>query len=159
MNLDVLIFENGDGGDVNLLGNDIEMTDSIFDMVYMAMFGGNPEAVTTGNEIASEQRNDFWGNALLLPNDPEKQFNSITEKTLNEVALDSSGRVKIEDAIKIDLNFMFILAQIEVDVSIVSDNRTQMDITLQEPGNLTNKSFQFIWDGTRNELIEQRILK
>lgn len=156
--LDVLLFESGDGGDVNLLGNDIEMTDSIFNMVYMALFGGNPEAVTTGNEVETEERLDFWGNALLLPNDPEKQFNSFTERTLNEVALDSFGRVKIEDAIKADLQFMSNLAKIEQDVSIDSDNRAIMEIILTEPDNITVKTFQFIWDGTRQELIEKRIL-
>jgi hypothetical protein len=156
--IDLLLFESGDGGDVNLLGNDIEMTNSIFNMVYMALFGGNPEAVTTGNEVEGEERNDFWGNALLLPNDQEKQLNSFTENVLNTVALDSAGRVKIEDAAKDDLQFMSILAEITIDVSIVMNNRVEIEILLIEPGNLTEKKFQFIWDGTRQELIEKRIL-
>jgi len=81
---DLMVFESGVGGDVRLLGNDIEMTDSIFNMVYLALFGGNPAASTTGSEIESEQRSDFWGNGLLLPNDTELQFNSTTENTFRK---------------------------------------------------------------------------
>jgi len=156
---DLMIFESGVGGDVRLLGNDIEMTDSIFNMVYLALFGGNPDASTTGSEIESEQRSDFWGNGLLLPNDTELQFNSTTENTLNNVSLDSSGRIEIEEAVKKDLEFMSALARVGVDVSIVSDDRVQIDILLTEPGNLTEKTFQFIWDATKQELIEEITLK
>lgn len=156
---DLMVFESGTGGDVRLLGNDIEMTDSIFNMVYMALFGGNPEAVTTGSELESEQRGDFWGNGLLLPNDKESQFNSITEKTLDNTALDSAGRIEIEESVKTDLEFMSSLARVDVDVSIVEDDRVQIDVLLTEPDNLTEKSFQFIWDATRKELIEEITLK
>jgi hypothetical protein len=95
----------------------------------------------------------------LLSNDIEFQFNSTTEKTLDITALDSGGRIEIEEAVKKDLEFMSSLAKVGVDVSIISDNRVQIDVILTEPDNLTEKNFQFIWDATKSELIEEIILK
>ncbi len=77
---DISIYETGSGGDLELLGNDIASTSGLFNMVYMAWFGGNPEASTTGNELESELRDDWFGNALLFENEKEVQFNSILEK-------------------------------------------------------------------------------
>jgi len=70
-----------------------------------------------------------------------------------------SGRIEIEEAVKKDLEFMSALARVGVDVSIISDDRVQIDILLTEPNNLTEKTFQFIWDATKQELIEEITLK
>ena len=41
---DLLIYETGQGGDANLLpSGDFEITDGLFTMVYIALFGGNPQ--------------------------------------------------------------------------------------------------------------------
>ena len=156
--IDITIYETGSGGDANLLGSDLEQTDSFFNMVYLAFFGGNVEASTTGNEVESEQRFDWWGNSILLENDKELQFNSETERTLNNVAINSEGRSLIEESAKADLNFMNNFANIEVLVKLENANKVSIYVNLTELSNQENKNFQFIWDASKSELIESIIL-
>lgn len=155
---DLAIHESGNGGNVNLLNNDFELTDGLFNMVYLAWFGGNPGFVTTGNEIETEQRFDWWGNSLFFPNDPDLQFNSTLEHVLDTTPLNSQGRILIENSAKTDLQFMSKFAEVEVEVSIISDDKVSILAKLTEPDNLQEKEFQFIWDSTKNELIESRTL-
>lgn len=155
---DLSLYENGNGGDIVLLGNDIEMTDSFFNMVYMALFGGNPNFPTTGNETKDEQRFDWYGNTVFLQNDKEFQFNSTLENTLNKVALNSEGRILIEESAKNDLQFLTTFAIVDVEVSILADDKCSIYVTLTEPSNLDAKKYQFIWDSTKNEVINSEIL-
>ena len=156
--IDITIYETGSGGDANLVGIDLEQTDSYFNMVYLAFFGGNVEASTTGNEVESEQRFDWWGNSILSENDKELQFNSETERTLNNVAINSEGRSLIEESAKADLNFMNNFANIEVLVTLENANKVSIYVNLTELSNQENKNFQFIWDASTSELIESIIL-
>jgi len=151
---DLALYETGDGGDAVLLSNDVELTSAIFNMVYLAFFGGNPGAPTTGNENEGELRADWWGNALLFNNDESIQFNSSLEHALDTTALTSAGRVAIEEAAKKDLEFISELANVEVSVVIDSDNKVSIFVTLIEPSNLEEKSYQIIWDATKKEVIE-----
>lgn len=154
---DLTIYETGSGGDFYLNGNDISTTDAgLFEMVYMAFFGGNPQANTTGNEIISELRDDWFGNALLLDNNKDIQFNSNVERALRNTALSSAGRIEIENAAKSDLDFLSEVANIDVDVSILSDDKISIFVSLTEPDNLQKKDFQLIWDGVRNEIIIEK---
>lgn len=153
---DLSIYETGSGGDLEIKGNDIASSSGIFSMVYMAFFGGNPQANTTGNELDSELRGDWWGNALLFQDEPEIQFNSNLERALNETPLTSSGRIIIEQAAKKDLEFMKEFANISVSVSVISDDRVSIDVKIQEPENIQEKNFQFIWDNLESEIIIQK---
>jgi hypothetical protein len=155
---DLVVYESGNGGDLQLLGNDLATTDSFFNMPYLGWFGGNPGFVTTGNEIESEQRFDWWGNELLFPNQEEIQFNSFLEDILNNTAVDSSGRNTIRNFATRDLNFLGTFATVTVDVVILDDNKVSILAKMGEPDNLDVKTFQFIWDATKKELIEEKIL-
>ena len=64
---DLLIHSTGNGGDANLVSpldsvitNDFELTEGLFNMVFLAMFGGNPRNVTSENFDEGEQRYDWW---------------------------------------------------------------------------------------------------
>jgi hypothetical protein len=76
----VLIEQNGNGGDLILQGNDLAVCTGYENIPYLSMCGGS----------------DWWGNEFL---DPAQQFNSLTEKTLRQYALNSAGRVAIEQAV------------------------------------------------------------
>jgi len=151
---DLVIYETGNGGDVVLKGNDFDLTEGLTNMPYLGWFGGNPGASTIGNEIDTEQRLDWWGNSLIFNNNKNIQFNSLLEDALNNTALDSEGRIIIEEIAKQDLKFLNTFAEVEVDASILSDNRISINVKLTEPDNLQEKEFQFIWDETKKELIE-----
>jgi len=150
---DLRMIETGDGGDVVLLGNDLEVIGGLQNMPYIAMFGGNI-AESTKEFNADEQRGDFWGNTLLMLQSPEIQYNSDTERLLNEIALNSAGRLLLEQTIKSDLNFMTEFSTIEVSASIVSTDRVEINIKIQEPGNIESNEFTYIWDSTKLELID-----
>ena len=156
--IDLTIYESGNGGELQLLKNDLAQTDSFFNMVYLALFGGNVEASTTGNEIETELRLDWWGNALLFADNAELQFNSDTERTLNNITINSEGRNTIESAVKKDLLFLSNFAACDVIVSLETVDRVSIYVTLQEPDNIEEKNYQFIWDASKSELIESIIL-
>lgn len=144
--MDVKVIETGNGGDLTKNGNDLAMVFSFENMVYLALFGGNKEAVTPQKRISSEQAFDYWANNLLFPEDTGLQFNSITEKTLETTALTSVGRLTIEDAVKADLEFMAAFAEVSVSSQIVSSDRIDISVKVNEPGNLTERRFIYIWE-------------
>lgn len=146
MSYDVAILETGNGGDTLKTGRDLTVVFGFENMVYLALFGGNPGFITKGKKIESEQAFDYWGNFLFEPNEEGRQFNSLTEQRLMEVALNSSGRASIEEAVKKDLKFMKEFANVEVAVSILSDDKLRIDIKVIRPDNLQEKRFIYIWD-------------
>lgn len=153
--MDLLLHETGNGGDLSLNGNDVAVSDGFTNMPYIGWFGGNPLGSTTGNEIPNEQRLDWWGNSLLFPNNKNIQVNSALENALNTIPLNSEGRNLIEQAAKEDMKFFSNFAQTSVSVSILSDDKVQIDLKVNEPSNLQSKDFQYIWDATRQEIITQ----
>ena len=72
---------------------------------------------------------------------------------MNDQALTSAGRVKIEEAVKKDLEFMTDFAQVGVAVTLEDVSRIKISITLLEKDNLTEKEFIYIWDSTKQELV------
>ena len=151
---DLALHETGNGGDIQLKGNDLVITGSIFNQVYMGLFGGNPSASTTGEELDTEQRLDWWANGLLFEDQPEIQQNSTLERTLKEVALNSSGRLKIEEAVKSNLEFLNEVADITVKTTVTDIDRIEITIFAKEPENIQEQAFIFIWDATKEEIIE-----
>ncbi|MFA6057284.1 MAG: hypothetical protein WC756_03730 [Taibaiella sp.] len=116
--MDVFVTELAGYGDLQKKGDDLVMALSYESLPFLALFGGTE---------------DWWGNALL-PNQDEK-FNSITEQTMREVALNSAGRIKIEAAIKSDLEFLkrnVPGVQITVNTFIVSPDRLDIKIIIDQ---------------------------
>lgn len=155
---DIALHETGSGGDAQLVGNDIDTTGGIFNQIYMALFGGNPNASTTGEELATEQKFDWWGNNLIAQDKPTVQQNSTLERVLSEVALNSSGRFKIIEAVKTDLAFLKEVAEISVDAIILDTDKVEIRILAQEPENIQEQQFIFIWDATKEEIIEFSVI-
>lgn len=152
--MDLALYETGNGGDIQFKGRDFVAFYGWENMVYLALFGGNVGFPTTGRKLDNEQDFSYWGNNLLWPNDQSKQFNSLTEKRLQDVALNSAGRVLIEQDVISDLSFMSSFAEVSVSVSIISDDKVKIEILVKQPDNLEDKAFVFIWDSTKMELID-----
>lgn len=145
--MDLALIETGNGGDIVFRNKDLAMVFGFENMPYMALFGGNPNYPTTPLKD-SEQAFDWWGNRLLFPNDESKQFNSLTEQKLKTVALNSSGRIQIEESVKQDLKFMSDFANLKVSVSIISDDKVLIELQIVRPDNLQKTTFIYIWDKT-----------
>lgn len=149
--MDVAIVETNNGGDFVKRARDLATIEGFQNMPYLALFGGNTKASTPSKRLSNEQAFDFWGNTLEK-NNPDVQFNSNTERVLNEVHLSSSSRLTIAQAIKDDLKFMAPFAKAKVAVSIISDDKAVLGVRLLQPDNIQEKDFIFIWDATRKEL-------
>jgi len=155
---DILLFESGDGGEMLISSNDLCLTETILQQAYLAMFGGNLEANTTGNELESQERADYWANALLWSDFPSKQFNSNTERTLQTVALNSSGRLEIISAVESDLEYLNLVVNFSVEVSILSTSKVEIKILLSRKQNLEDKILVLVFDNAKNEIITQKII-
>lgn len=150
---DLSLFENFDGGELVLIGNDLELTESLFNQVYLALFGGNVEQVTGDIDDQVLQRFDFWGNVLFHPDQAQFQFNSRTERALNEIAINSEGIQRLEQIIAQDLDFLTELAELEVNVIAERIDRVRINVLLRQPEGLQEQRFTFLWEGTREEDI------
>lgn len=151
--MDIEVLETGNGGDILRKGKDLSMVFSFENMPYLALFGGNVEAVT-GTRVAGEQAFDYWGNTFLETE--SLQFNSITEKTLMEIPLNSSGRLIVEEAIKTDLRFMEPFADVTVSTEIIGVDHLRIAINVIKPDNLEEKKYIYIWEAGQLTILDQQ---
>ena len=154
--MDLRLKETGGGGDLIVRNNDLITTDGIFNQPYMALFGGNVEQSTPIEPPEDEEQLDWWGNRLLLPNENDQQFNSETERLLNNIQLNSEGRTRIEQAVLSDLKYMRSFAELTVRVSIATVDTVEIYIHMQEPENKQGVEFIYLWDATKNEIINPK---
>lgn len=146
--MDLRLIETGNGGDLIRIINDLNVINGLSNYPYIALFGGNVAQSTPQFREVGEESFDWFGNVFL---DKTIQFNSATERTLNEVALNSSGRVQIEDAIKEDLEFFRKFGDIKVSTSIVATDKLKINISLKKFDELQEQIFEYIWDSTIQE--------
>ncbi len=158
--MDLEIRESGNGGDLRLNGNDLATTDGLFNMPYLGLFGGNVEQETLPDtaSVPGVLNLDWWGNNLLLQDQPEIQFNSEFERGLNQIALTTSGRAELESIVGRDLEFLRQLSDLEFSISLTGNDKLELDISFTEPEDLQEQNFKFLWDGTRlQQIINQTI--
>lgn len=117
---------DGNGGDLQQLGNDLAVVYGQENQVYLALFGGNVDG-NTSTTIGS----GWWGNKLLYGNDTSKQFNSSTERMLNTTALNSGGLVKIQNSVKADL--AYLKATVDVSVTMPAVNTVKIEVRVIYP--------------------------
>ncbi len=135
---DIRIFEEGSGGDFNIVDNDIEITNSLRNQVYLAFFGGNIK------DDVGEQNNDYWANSFF---NNEQKYVSNFERTILSVPLNSSGLQKIKSAADQDLKYLKQYAEIKIDISIESKDLLYLYIEIKAPNNISEK-IRLIWNNT-----------
>jgi len=150
------IYEDGNGGQLLLQNNDIAQTESLSTLAYLLMFGGNVEGLTKKENNVGELSLDWWGNNKNT--NSSTWINSETEKTLRGIALSSGSRSIITDSVKKDITSLEEYGEVEVEVTLPRLNRVQITITIKEPGAKKSKRLILIWDATKSEIIEQRII-
>lgn len=130
MSFDLKLIETGNGGDFVNLGNDLQVIDTIYTMVYLSLFGGNVEESTVEGFV-KPQSFDYWANKLMFGDDPSLQFNSETERTLNNTPLNTAAIDKITNAVITDLNYLKKLFKITVRVSLPYINQVKIEIIFE----------------------------
>jgi len=155
---DILLFENGDGGQLYLSKDDIQLTEVLYNQFYLALFGGNYEAVTTGNEIEGELRSDYWANSLIWPTSKNQQLNSTTERVLDSVVLNSAGRLAIEQSVKNDLAYLKNVINFTENVYFDGTNNVVIEIKFSEKTNQQERVLQLVYDNAKKELIINKVI-
>ena len=155
---DISLVETGSGGDFSILNNDLMMGESLYQQIYLALFGGNIEASTKQSYLETEERFDYWGNSLIWKDVKTKQFNSETERTLGNIALNSSGRLSILQAVNNDLDYLKGVVDFTVEVGIDSVSRISITVNFKEKTNQQDKVLQMVWNNSKNEVIITKII-
>lgn len=153
---DVALFETGNGGDFSIVNNDLLMGETMYQQIYLALFGGNVQASTKPSYLASEDRYDYWGNQLVWKETKTKQFNSETERTIQTTTLNSSGRLAIVRAIEKDLEYLRSVVNLSVEVEIISSNKIRITVSFSGKSNQQNKTLQLVFDNSKNEVIIEK---
>ena len=158
MTKDINLHESGSGGEISIINNDLVLGEALFQQVYLALFGGNLEASTRGDELITEIRQDWWGNSVFFGENPNKQFNSLTEKALNEVVLNSSGRLTIINAINEDLDYLRSVVNFTIDVIFSDYNTIKIMIKFEQTQTNNDTVLELVWNNAKNELIINRTI-
>ena len=111
--IDALLIEQGSGGNLVIRNNDLVTVSGYENMPYIGQFGGDT----------------FWADGLLLVDD--QMHTCQTEKVMNSVPLNSSGRVSISNAVEEDLAFLADAVPgtaTTVSVAIAAKNRIDSNV-------------------------------
>lgn len=148
--MDLKTIETGSGGDLVFENGDIQLISETYNQPYLSHFGGNVENSTTDEFSNEDEHGDFWANQLLLSDTPNEQLNSKFQKSLNEIELSSSGRIKLERVALSDLEYLEGFSDVESTVTIQSVDKIRLEDTLNKG---TNDSFSYIWNESKDEVI------
>jgi phage gp46-like protein len=152
--IDVLIHESGDGGELQLRNEDLQISQALTNQIYLTLYGGNIEENTSDDLEEKERRQDFWGNYYL---EEEEQFNSNFERELKNQPLTANGLSRLEDAASQDLQFLSDYADIDVSASIPKPYKLELTVTLTQPDSESVK-VKFVWDSQRKEFYQEKII-
>jgi len=155
---DINLHESGSGGEMSIVSNDLLMGEVLFQQVYLALFGGNVEANTLGNELVSEERFDYWANPLFFAENQSKQFNSNTERELQKVVLNTAGRLKIIQVVNEDLSYLNILLNYNVDVQFIGVNNIRIIVNFTQKGFQESRVLQMVYNNAKGELIIEKTI-
>jgi len=148
--IDLSIYESGDGGELILKRDDIELTAALYNQVYLALFGGNVEQETKPGNVYLEERFDWWGNVFF---NTENQFNSQFERELRHTVITGAGLQSLEAIATNDLKFLRRYADIEVSVEMIDYNKIEINITLSQP-NKNEILIKYVWDIAKKIVID-----
>jgi len=155
---DIALFESGSGGDFSIVNNDLLMGETLFQQIYLALFGGNIQASTKASYLETEDRYDYWANSLIWKDVKTKQFNSETERTILTSTLNSSGRLSIIQAVYQDLDYLNAVVTFSVNVEILDTNRIRIIVNLSGKTNQQDKLLQLVYDNAKKEIIIEKII-
>lgn len=129
--MDVLLQDNGDGAEVVLLGGDLKGDGTLYNAVYLSLFGGD----NFSNALEEYQTDGEFEEALNLP---------ITTPNLKTV----------ENKANKSLKWMLdegVADSVETFAYGNAENKIEVEITIQEPtGN--NQSFAVVWENQKKIL-------
>lgn len=129
--MDVRIFQQPDGGEIECVAGQITMDDGLASAVFISLFGGNEDDSGDDDGKAKE----FWGNKVET--DANKKLRSRTQNLLRSIALTSGNLQLIEDAVALDLQWMLdtkVADFVGASASIPALNWIKLDVKIEIQG-------------------------
>lgn len=134
--MDFKLYEQGDGGELNIIGGDIEAENTLSNSIYLSLFSG-----------------DVWYNAFEQSD--SLKTNDDIENLLKEFIVSTKNLRKLESLINESLNWLIndsIVESIETS-AVPSFESIKISILIKEPNN-TDKKYLIIWNNQKAILKE-----
>lgn len=138
---DVLLTQTNDDGEITVVNGLVEMTGGFETAAYLSLFGGNEDDDGSEGNVKT-----WWAN--LNEVDPVSRYVSETQNLLQALAATSSNLLRIEEAVKRDLQWFLdrnIASSVEVNASIPDLNRIQITVTIEVIGEESQFTFVENW--------------
>lgn len=130
--MDLLMIEQGDGGELTFTGGDIASDNGIYTSVYLSLFSGG-----------------CWANLFSSDVDTDRAFATALFTTITPNALRT-----IESEAKLALEWLIedgVAQSVEVEAISPQHNRINITITVNEPEG-GSQTFGLIWDSERENV-------
>jgi phage gp46-like protein len=128
---DVLLRQEDDGGNVEVVGGLMTMTDSHEVAAYLSMFGGNEQ----DSGATDGERKQWWGN--LTETNTARRYRSETQHLLQSLPAVPANLRRVQDAAEHDLAWFVeerIATLVAVSASMPGINRIQLDVRIDIDG-------------------------
>jgi len=140
---DVLIFNTGDGGEIEFVNGQPIMTGGFESMIFLCWFGGNFE-----DDGLAANRKTWWAN--LNEQDPDKRYISRLQNLIFQgVPLNSGNRRRIEEAALADLEIFKssgIAGEVVAEAFITGRNQLKLVAQVNSPqGENSEVAFLINW--------------
>lgn len=119
------------------------MTPSFETALYLSLYGANEDDDGT-------QATDWWGN--IDENLIERQYHSNTQRILEALTITSGNLLKVEDAVKLDLQWFLdtnIASSIDVSASVPALNKVKIEVVMLAEGVETSFEFTENWKASK----------
>ena len=140
---DVLLFNTFDGGNINMVNGQPEMTGTFATAIFLSHWGGNLK-----DDGLAGNKNTWWGN--LNENNPSYKYISRLQNLFFQGVPITSGNIRrFEEAVLADLQWFKdekIAGEISAVGSIPKLNRLGMEIDVNSPmGENTHVEYLINW--------------
>lgn len=147
----IKLISDGTTGQLEIINGEIETDNSLETPIFISLFGGNVEGVTTSERNEKTVDNLDWFGNLFQKNKNREYFNSLTQKTIMEKPL-ISGNIKFfEQAVLSDLDWLIedkIAKEITPEITFTDINSLSIDIVITKPDN-TEQKYQYLYEVTK----------
>ena len=144
----IKLVSDGRYGGIEIKNGKIATDQSFHTIIFLALFGGNIEAVSKSDKNPAGVDNlDWFGNLYQVERGLVK-FNSTLEKTMLEIPIMSGSIPKYESAILEDLKFLTdrkMVKSIIPNVRITGVNDLSIEITVTKPDKEPEK-YSYLWE-------------
>jgi phage gp46-like protein len=142
--MDVRLYQTNDGGEIDFVAGQAQMSDGLETAVYLSLFGGNER--DSGQD--GDEPLQWWGN--LGEADQSKHYRSETQHLLRSLPATTANLRRIEDAIARDLAWMTdssLASSVSAEVSVPALNRIDLLVRVEIDGEELKFPFTQAWRG------------